>query len=199
MQPATVTTVSPLTVTLDGSATAVPSLVLGSYAPVVNDRVSIDRQGSQVVIIGGPAPAAGPVAGATMGTPTTTASTGTATAGGAVEIRDSVLGNYTFTAVAGRRYRAVLDGVLIQNTVATDTVEVNIRNGGGSTPITSSTLVAQGRGSGASSFVTVPVSLSFVPGAGPVTLAAFTVRIAGTGVCTPAGPRELYAVDIGPA
>lgn len=52
MEPATVTTVTPLTVTLDSSATAIPALTLGSYAPLAGDRVVVDRLGSQVVVFG---------------------------------------------------------------------------------------------------------------------------------------------------
>jgi hypothetical protein len=52
MEPATVVTVSPLTVRLDSSATAVPALCLGSYVPIAADRVSVDRQGSQVIVLG---------------------------------------------------------------------------------------------------------------------------------------------------
>ena len=54
MEPATVTTASPLMVRLDSSATAVPALHFAAYTPVVGDRVSVLRQGSQVVVVGKP-------------------------------------------------------------------------------------------------------------------------------------------------
>jgi hypothetical protein len=54
MEPATVTQASPLLVLLDSSSTAVPALHLASYTPVVADRVSVFRQGSQVIVAGKP-------------------------------------------------------------------------------------------------------------------------------------------------
>ena len=60
--PATVSSVSPLTVTLHGSATAVPALCVASYTPVLNDQVSVDQQQSQAIILGGTtAPGSPPV------------------------------------------------------------------------------------------------------------------------------------------
>lgn len=50
--PAVVTQVSPLTVTLDGSATAVPALRLASYTPILADKVAVDRIGSRVLVLG---------------------------------------------------------------------------------------------------------------------------------------------------
>ena len=55
MEPATVTQATPtLLVRLDSSATAVPALHFAAYTPVVGDRVSVLRQGSQVVVVGKP-------------------------------------------------------------------------------------------------------------------------------------------------
>ena len=51
-EPATITSTAPLLARLDSSATAVPALRLASYTPVVADRVSVDRQGSQLLILG---------------------------------------------------------------------------------------------------------------------------------------------------
>lgn len=51
-EPGTVTQASPLLVRLDSSATAMPALRLTSYTAVVNDRVSVDRQGSQLLVLG---------------------------------------------------------------------------------------------------------------------------------------------------
>jgi len=51
-QPATVETVSPLTVTLDSSDTAVPAQRLSSYAPVLGDRVAAVRLGGQLLVLG---------------------------------------------------------------------------------------------------------------------------------------------------
>lgn len=166
--------------------------------PAVGDQISA----AQGAIIAN-ALAAGP----NMGAPTSTASAGTPTAGGTVEIRDAVMGNYTFTALAGRRYRVVLDGLGCNTTAAGDAVMLNIRNGGGSTPTATSTLVASSKVvlPASSSGMVIPLSGTFVPGAGTVTLSMFTVRVGGTGVETvTAGAsgvlsRELYCVDLGAA
>lgn len=207
MDPATVTAVSPLTVTIDGSATPVPALVLGSYVPVATNRVVVNRLGSQVVIVGWlgvetpPTPPPDPIpdlAGLTMGTPTSTGSAGSSSAG--TDTRNTVLGNYTFTAVAGRRYRAVIDGLAASSNVAGDILVIRVRNGGGSTPTTGSPQVAGSvmiAAAGAAA-VNLPVAGTFAPGAGTVTLGMFTQRIGGTGTVTPSG-CELYAVDMGPS
>ena len=145
--------------------------------------------------------------GAIMGTPISTATNGTATAGGAVEIMDAVLGNYTFTAVAGRRYRAVLDGLGVDTTVAADLICVRIRNGGASAPTITSTAVAAAQSrpavAGGTGDESVVLGNTFVPGAGVVTLGASIQRLVGTGVemmiAIQAVPRQLYAVDLGPA
>lgn len=143
----------------------------------------------------------------TMGTPAQTSANGTVTAGGAVEIRDAVLGSYVFTAVAGRRYQVVMAGQGAATSVAGDAATLNVRNGGAATPTTASPVVASGKivlpASSSGSSVAMSGS-TFVPGAGVQTLSLFTVRTAGTGVITPvvagATPaRELYVVDLGPA
>lgn len=51
-EPGTVTQVSPLRVQLDSSATSAPALHLAWYTPVVADRVAVDRQGSQILVLG---------------------------------------------------------------------------------------------------------------------------------------------------
>lgn len=134
--------------------------------------------------------------------PTSTSSSGTASSG-TTETRDAVLGDYTFTARAGRRYRVIYDGLIMSSSVAADVYQIRIRNGGASTPTAASTLIAasqwKAQTSGGPGQETVPVGLTFVPGAGTVTLSAFTVRSSGTGVGTPLGTRELYVLDIGPS
>lgn len=52
MNYATVTTVTPLTVTLDSSETPVPALRLAAYTPVLNDRVAVTKLGSQLLVLG---------------------------------------------------------------------------------------------------------------------------------------------------
>jgi len=145
--------------------------------------------------------------GPNMGAPVSTASNGTATAGGAVEIRDAVLGNYTFTAVAGRRYQVVMAGQAAGTTVVGDAVVFNVRDGGASTPTApGSPFVASGMlvMISASTGVACAMSGSTITGAGVHTLSLFTRRNSGTGTETPivAGDlvnRELYVVDLGPA
>lgn len=137
--------------------------------------------------------------------PTTTASNGSATSAG-TEVRDSILGNYVFTAIAGRRYRIQYNPHI--NTSATagsiaaiDHYVVNIRDGGNATPTTASTLVATGTVAvpvgGGPGQVSLTVTDTYAPGAGTVTLGAFTQRINGTGTGTPVQSRSLYVEDIG--
>jgi hypothetical protein len=144
--------------------------------------------------------AAAALARGIMATPVSTNASGTPSTG-ITEVRDAVLGNYVFTAVAGRRYRAMLTGVRISSNVAGDLNEIRIRNGGASTPTTASTLVAAAAAYnnvvGGPGQITANAIGTFVPGAGTVTLSAFIIRSAGTGVATPVSQRELYAEDIG--
>lgn len=137
-----------------------------------------------------------------MAEPTATAATGTASTG-TTEVRDAVLGNYQFVAVAGRRYQMFYNGLILSSDTAADIYQLRIRNGGGSTPSAASTLIAtsqwKAQAAGGPGQESVPVSMTFVPGAGTVTLGAFIVRTAGAGIGTPVGTRELFAVDVGPA
>lgn len=209
-EPGSVSTASPLTVLLDSSATPLPALSLGSYTPVVvGDRVSVDRQGSQLVVLGtlGVEPVPTPPAASTFGTlptaPTSQLSVGTSTSG-TTETRDTVWGSYAFTAAAGRRYQVVVAGALMSGSVIGDLWRVNIRNGGSSTPTAASTAVASTQVytsvAGGGGQVQVSLGGSFVPGAGAVTLSVFVARQAGTGIgnlVSGAVARELYVVDKG--
>lgn len=134
--------------------------------------------------------------------PTSTSSNGTTTSG-TTDTLDAVLGTYTFTAIAGVRYRAMYVGGEMNTSVANDKYNHNIRNGGASTPTSASPSVAAGS-------KLMPVTLSagrqtlhvigtFVPGAGVVTLGLFTARSSGTGVGTPTATvlRELFVEAIG--
>jgi len=136
-----------------------------------------------------------------MNDPATTALSGTTFAG--TETLDAVLGNYVFTASAGRRYRVTYSGILVGSSVANDNYAIRIRDGGASTPTAASTLIAASQGTvvvaGGTGFAGCPVSGTFTPSAGTRTLAAFGIRIAGSGTLTPAGTRELYVEDIGAA
>jgi len=137
--------------------------------------------------------------GANMGTPAATVSLGTVTSG-TTETRDATLGNYVFTAVAGVRYEVRLNGMNLNFGVANDIFTINVRNGGASTPTATSTLIATKTVvSPTVAGMPIPVALSFVPGAGLVTLSVFAKRYSGTGTGQPAGTRELYVVNVGPA
>lgn len=49
---ATVSAASPLAVLVDGAATAVSALALGSYTPTLADRVLVVVEGSRLVVLG---------------------------------------------------------------------------------------------------------------------------------------------------
>jgi hypothetical protein len=136
--------------------------------------------------------------GPNMGTPTSIGAAGTSAV--SAEVRDAVLGNYSFTAVAGRRYLAVMNGLGLSGT-AGQLGHARIRNGGALTPTIASPLIADSQiyvpATGGTGQQTYPLGATFVPGAGPVTLSMFTVGLAGG--LTPVFARELYAVDMGPA
>lgn len=136
-----------------------------------------------------------------MTLPTTTSSDGTATSG-TTDTRDAVLGNYTFTAVANRRYRVTCTGTL-NGSVAADRFTLQIRDGGASTPTGASSSIAAiakympaTASNGRDNFI---ISNTFTPSAGTRTLSLFVSRFNGTGIGTPVGTRELYVEDIGPS
>jgi hypothetical protein len=51
-EPATVTQVTPLMIHYDSGSQSVPALKLGSYTPVVGDRVTVIEQNSEVIVLG---------------------------------------------------------------------------------------------------------------------------------------------------
>ena len=138
-----------------------------------------------------------------MGTPTTSTLNGTATAADTTEVRDAVLGNYVFTAVADRWYEVVYIGALANSGTASVRFQTNVRDGGASTPTTSSTLVdvdvvwVGEVGTGGRTMIRIigrPQTFT----AGTHTLSAFTIS-PDSAVLTPAssGTRVLYVRDIG--
>lgn len=136
-----------------------------------------------------------------MATPASTSTDGTATSG-TTDTRDAVLGNYTFTAVANRRYRVTCTGTL-NGSVAGDRFTLQVRDGGASTPTSGSTSLGSTpkympstASNGRDGFY---LSTTFTPSAGTRTLSLFVSRFNGTGIGTPVGFRELYVEDIGPA
>src|SRR5262245_15473465 len=125
------------------------------------------------------------IPGALLGivaTRVTTNSNGTSTSAG-TETRDAVLGNYVLTADGGTRYRVMLLGRMLfgKSTSAGDRYKINIRDGGASTPTSTSTLVAQLnvvlQGAGFLAGSTIPVIGTFLPGAGTRTLSMFAIRV----------------------
>ena len=140
--------------------------------------------------------------------PATTSTTSETTTGASLtEVRDTNLGNYQFTARAGRTYRVALEGMRVGvETGATGLPllpVVRIRDGGGSTPTTSSTIVAEARTSINTAggvgqrelYVAVPlIGLS----AGTHTLGAFILDGNGANNNRRAmvGTRYLYVTDI---
>lgn len=137
--------------------------------------------------------------------PTTTGSNGTATSG-ATETMDAVLGTYQVNLIAGRRYLAIMNGLGLSGSVASDVFRVNIRNSGSSsTPTSGSTLIATTQyivpAAGGTGQQTLLLGESFLaPVTGTNTFGMFTVRQTGTGVGTPISigtQRELYVMYLG--
>jgi hypothetical protein len=134
--------------------------------------------------------------------PISTSSSGTATSG-ATETFDVVLGYYQFTAINGHRYLATMNGLIGNGSVAADVFTVQIRDSGNSSnPTSGSLLVAQQEwycsAAGTAGRSPVPLGMTWVAaGSGVHTLGVSATRVAGTGVFTPTGLRELYVVDLG--
>jgi len=140
-------------------------------------------------------------------TPVSTISNGTVTVG-TTETFDAVLGYYAVTLVAGRRYLAVVNGLVGNGTVTADVFSVQIRNSGSaSNPTSSSTLITQTEwyvpAVGSSGRDGITLSGSFIaPASGVNTLGVSATRAVGSGVFTPVvGPgnsvRELYVMYLG--
>jgi hypothetical protein len=186
-----------------------------SGAPITGtfslDDVVVDATGNIWVCTAAGTPGTWqPVGGAqSLGAvPVTTNANGSATIG-TTDTIDAVLGNYQFTAIAGRRYRVMMSGLLGNGSVATDVFSVRVRDSGSaSTPTTASTAVID------STWVTliaatagrtgIPMEDTFIAGSsGTHTLAFFAQRTAGTGVFTPVSPsgtgalRKLWVEDCG--
>lgn len=137
-------------------------------------------------------------------TPQATSSAGTATpTSGGGETFDAVLGYYQAPLVAGRRYLAVMNGLIGNGSVAADDYTIQIRNSGtSSNPTTSSTMVAQSQwyvpAAGTGGRTGIPLAGSFIaPATGLNTFGVSATRIVGTGAFTPVGTRELYVMYLG--
>lgn len=136
--------------------------------------------------------------------PVTSTSNGTPTSG-TTEVRDAVLGNFTFTVAAAQastRYRVVLAGRGLSGSVVGDRYGINFRDGGASTPTASSTLIGANatvyvNATGSNGVESNTQTATWVPGAGVHTVGVFTVRLNGTGVATPVGACEFYVEALG--
>lgn len=133
--------------------------------------------------------------------PVTTSSAGTPTTG-TTEVLDIVLGTYQFTAVAGTRYTAIING-LLGSATAGELYKFNIRDSGTSAaPVNTSTVVASTQwycpATGGAGQSEVQLQETFTVGAtGVHTIGVFCVRLTGANVCTPVGTRELYVMATG--
>ena len=138
--------------------------------------------------------------------PVSTTSSGTTTSSTA-ETFDTVLGYYQASLIAGRRYMAIVNNLLLGGTVAADLYTLRIRNSGtSSNPTTGSTTVAAAQwyvpAAGGSGQETVYLGGSFIaPNNGINTIGFTAQRSAGTGTLTPLAPggasREMFIMYLG--
>jgi hypothetical protein len=146
-----------------------------------------------------------------QGAPISATANGTASSG-TVDTIDTVFGTYQFTAVAGRRYRAVMTGLVCNGSVLNDVFALRIRDSNSaSTPTTASTAVVDttwecDTAAGSSGRMIEPIEDTWIAAtSGTHTLGFFAQRVAGTGVFTPlsstaqggTGARKLIVEDIG--
>ena len=119
---------------------------------------------------------------------------------------DAVLGYYQVSLVAGRRYLAVMNNLIVGATVATDLYSLRIRNSGSSSnPTAASTAVAYAQwycpAVGGAGEENVIVAGSFIAPTNGINTFGFSAqRAAGTGALTPLSntpPRELYVMYLG--
>lgn len=143
-----------------------------------------------------------------LGVATATGDSATTT----TEIRDAATATVTFTAVAGRTYTVAATGQVIMSDVSGDGARVHIRDGGASTPTTTSVSLVAGiskvpaaSSGGKSSVGGIEASLT-CPGdisAGVHTLGLFINRFTGTGNMSLSAPtggkRQLKVTDDGSA
>lgn len=152
----------------------------------------------ELLLMAQTAPLAVPVAVA----PASTSSNGTATSG-TTETFDTVLGYYQVNLIAGRRYLAIVNGLIGNGTVIGDEFTLQIRNSGtSSNPTSASTLIAQTEwytnAAGTAGRVGAALGQSFIaPVTGLNTFGMSATRILGTGAFTPVGTRELYVMYLG--
>lgn len=166
---------------------------LSSYTPVATDRVVLVPIGTTYLIVGkidnGVNSIATLLNNAPKGLIGRKRSTNNATAStsGANPLKDTDVGDLTFTAVSGRNYRLTFSSGFRSDT-ATATMDVTIRDGNGSSPTSASTAIVgtsafiAGTGGGGRTNFPVEKTVS-CPGdisAGTHIVAAFYARSTGT-------------------
>jgi hypothetical protein len=175
----------------------------------------VDQTGNIWVCISAGSPGTWQTVGGGQGivaAPISSASLGTATSG-TTDTIDSVLGNYVFTAIAGRRYKVIMTGLFGNATAVPGSWACRIRDSGsGSTPTTASAAVVDtmwnsiGTTAGGAGRMEIHMEDTFVAsGSGTHTLAFFAQAVSGTNVFTPTsaannngtGSRKLWVEDIG--
>lgn len=133
-------------------------------------------------------------------------SNGTQLPSNGAETRDAVLGNLTFTALAGHRYRIVMSGRGMTSTAIGDRFSIKLRDGGSATPTTGSpqwggydvvqVTKANSAGTGVAQ-ESVYVAITDTPSVGVRNIGVFITRIAGSGIGAPNGICEFYVEDMG--
>jgi hypothetical protein len=136
-----------------------------------------------------------------MAAPVSTTANGTPTAADTVEVKDTTLADYVFTAETGRRYRVHYHGVQANSATADSRMVIRVRDGGVAAPTSASTLIGETkayvRETAGGGRVTADLVRTFTASSGVHTLAAFT-QSPDAVIMTPVEDRELYVEDIGP-
>lgn len=133
--------------------------------------------------------------------PKTTSSTGTATSG-TTETFDALLGYYQFTALAGVRYMALVNGAKGSST-AGELYAFRIRDSGtAANPVATDTIVAETSwycpATGGGGQAQVYLAGSFLVTVGGVhTIGLSVTRLAGANTCSAVGSRELFVMAVG--
>lgn len=193
---------STCTLNVAGDATSHAGInILGGYLPKAGDTVWCLQDGPDWLVLGAQQPAGAALGIVAAPATSTAATTGVTT----TETKDGGVGDYAFTAVAGRRYR-VHYTCRADSSADQDAMDVRVRDGGASSPTNASALVAGAEikqsGTAGGQHVCI-AQLMLGLSAGTHTVAAFYVRALGTGtvnVTQATGQtRELYVCDVGPA
>lgn len=116
---------------------------------------------------------------------------------------ETVIDTFTFTAVAGRRYRAVWDGV-VSNNAATNNVEMHLRYAAGASVTNTGTLIAGKLHTSPAANINMPTTITLPYSgfpAGQVTIGFFLVTSFGSGTSTAVAgvnyPTNFWIEDIG--